>query len=151
MPIFLRRCAVQSRQLLTSQKSSLAENSGILTSANGELGRRLCSMSGLQNSGIFAPRVIEEIQAKAESGLYSIRGFGTLRERRWATFDDLSFLPCSLTRIPLEGYREKCSTKTLLGTRFAKKPIELDIPVMITGMSWGALSYNAKLLWAKAR
>ena len=97
-------------------------------------------MSGLQTSGIFAPRVIEEIQAKAESGLYSIRGFGTLRERRWATFDDLTFLPCTLTRIPLEGYREKCSTKTVLGTRFAKKPIELDIPVMITGMSWGALS-----------
>ncbi|MGA8149951.1 MAG: FMN-binding glutamate synthase family protein [Terriglobales bacterium] len=106
-------------------------------------------MSELQNSGIFAPRVIEEIQAKAESGLYSIRGFGTLRERRWATFDDLTFLPCSLTRIPLEGYREKCSTKTVLGTRFAKKPIELDIPVMITGMSWGALSLNAKVALAK--
>ena len=79
----------------------------------------------------------------------AIRGFGTLRERRWATFDDLTFLPCSLTRIPLEGYREKCSTKTVLGTRFAKKPIELDIPVMITGMSWGALSYNAKVALAK--
>src|SRR4029077_9853048 len=94
----------------------------------------------LQISGIFAPRVIEDIQAKAESGLYSIRGFGTLRERRWSTFDDLTFLPCSLTRIPLEGYREKCSTKTVLGHRFAEKPIALDIPVMITGMSWGALS-----------
>jgi len=106
-------------------------------------------LSELQKSGIFAPKVIEEIQAKAESGLYSIRGFGTLRERRWPTFDDLTFLPCSLTRIPLEGYREKCSTKTVLGTRFAKKPIALDIPVMITGMSWGALSYNAKVALAK--
>ncbi|SRR5581483_9313669 len=106
-------------------------------------------MATLQQSGIFKPGVIEEIQAKAESALYSMRGFGTLRERRWATFDDLTFLPCSLTRIPLEGYREKCSTKTILGTRFAKKPIELDIPVMITGMSWGALSYNAKVALAK--
>src|SRR6266705_7169086 len=99
-------------------------------------------MSVLQSSDIFKAGVIEEIQAKAESGPYSMRGFGTLRERRWATFDDLTFLPCSLTRIPLEGYREKCSTKTVLGTRFAKKPVELDIPVMITGMSFGALSYN---------
>ena len=74
---------------------------------------------------------------------------GTLRERRWATFDDLTFLPCSLTRIPLEGYREKCSTKTVLGTRHAQKPIELDIPIMITGMSWGALSLNAKTALAK--
>ena len=65
-----------------------------------------------QTSGTFPPAVIEDIQAKAASGLYRIRGWGTLRERRWATFDDLTFLPCSLTRIPLEGYREKCSTKT---------------------------------------
>src|SRR5271166_6703060 len=102
-----------------------------------------------QSSGTFPPGVIEDIQAKAESGLYSIRGFGTLRERRWATFDDLTFLPCSLTRIPLEGYREKCSTRTVLGTRHARKPIVLDIPVMITGMSWGALSFNAKVALAK--
>ncbi|HLY59644.1 MAG TPA: FMN-binding glutamate synthase family protein [Terriglobia bacterium] len=99
----------------------------------------------LQASGIFQPAVIEDIQTKAETGLYRIRGYGTLRQRRWATFDDLTFLPCSLTRIPLEGYREKCSTKTVLGKRFARKPIALDIPVMITGMSWGALSYNAKV------
>src|SRR5260370_10331300 len=103
----------------------------------------------LQASGVFSPGVIDDIQTKAESGLYRIRGYGTLRERRWATFDDLTFLPCSLTRIPLEGYREKCSTKTVLGTRFARKPIELDIPIMITGMSWGALSYNAKAALAK--
>ncbi len=106
-------------------------------------------MSVRQPSGIFAPGVIEEIQRKAATGLYQIRGYGTLRERRWATFDDLTFLPCTLTRIPLEGYREKCNTKVTLGTRFARKPVALDIPVMITGMSWGALSYNAKVALAK--
>src|SRR5213595_474086 len=104
----------------------------------------------LQPSGIFQPVVIEDIQTKAETGLYRIRGYGTLRQRRWATFDDLTFLPCSLTRIPLEGYREKCSTTTVLGKRYAAKPIALDIPVMITGMSWGALSYNAKVALARA-
>jgi methylamine---glutamate N-methyltransferase subunit C len=103
----------------------------------------------LRASGTFQAEVIEEIQAKAETGLYRIRGYGTLRARHWATFDHLTFLPCSLTRIPLEGYREKCSTKTVLGTRFARKPIELNIPVMITGMSWGALSYNAKVALAR--
>jgi glutamate synthase domain-containing protein 2 len=103
----------------------------------------------LETSGTFQPGVIEEIQRKAATGIYDIRGYGTLRERRWATFDDLTFLPCSLTRIPLEGYREKCSTKTILGTRHAEKPIELDIPIMITGMSWGALSLNAKTALAK--
>ena len=103
----------------------------------------------LQPSGIFQPAVIEDIQTKAETGLYRIRGFGTLRQRRWATFDDLTFLPCSLTRIPLEGYRERCSTATVLGKRHASKPIRLDIPVMITGVSWGALSYNAKVALAR--
>jgi glutamate synthase domain-containing protein 2 len=103
----------------------------------------------LETSGTFQPSVIDEIQRKAATGIYDIRGFGTLRQRRWATFDDLTFLPCSLTRIPLEGYREKCSTKTVLGTRYARKPIELDIPIMITGMSWGALSLNAKTALAK--
>ena len=91
----------------------------------------------LRPSGTFQPEVIEDIQAKAESGLYRMRGYGTLRPRTWATFDDLTFLPCSLTRIPLEGYREKCSTKTVLGKRHARKPIVLDVPVMITGNELG--------------
>ena len=103
----------------------------------------------LKASGTFTPDVIEDIQVKADLGRYRIRGFGTLRERRWATFDDLTFIPCTLTRIPLEGYRERCSARTVLGTRFAEKPIALDTPIMITGMSWGALSYNAKVALAK--
>ena len=45
-----------------------------------------------------------------------------------------------MSRYPLEGYREKCSTNVTLGTRFAKKPIELKIPITIAGMSFGALS-----------
>jgi glutamate synthase domain-containing protein 2 len=93
--------------------------------------------------------VIEDIQTKAELGRYRIRGFGTLRPRTWSTFDDLTFIPCGLTRIPLEGYREQCSTKTVLGARHAARPIELEIPVMITGMSFGALSYNAKVALAR--
>lgn len=102
-----------------------------------------------QPSGTYAPGIIEDIQAKAELGRYRIRGFGTLRPRIWSTFDDLTFIPCGLTRIPLEGYREQCTTRTVLGTRYAAKPIELDIPVMITGMSFGALSYNAKVALAR--
>ncbi len=102
-----------------------------------------------QPSGTFAPGIIEDIQAKAELGRYRIRGFGTLRPRTWATFDDLTFIPSGLTRIPLEGYREQCSAKTVLGARHGARPIELEMPVMITGMSFGALSYNAKVALAR--
>jgi glutamate synthase domain-containing protein 2 len=104
---------------------------------------------GLKHSHVYSPEVIADIQAKAEVGHYRIRGFGLLRPRVWATFDDLTFIPCGLTRIPLEGYRERCTTKTVLGTRYAAKPIELDIPIMVAGMSWGALSLNAKAALAK--
>ena len=93
----------------------------------------------------WRPEIIDDIQVKADLGRYRIRGFGTLRNRPIPSLDDLTFLPCTLTRIPLEGYREKCNTATVIGTRFAKKPIRLDIPVMITGMSYGSLSYNAKV------
>src|SRR5690348_9598477 len=74
-------------------------------------------------SGTFTPAIIEDIQAKSELGRYRIRGFGTLRPRTWATFDDLTFIPAGLTRIPLEGYREQCATRTVLGKRHAARPI----------------------------
>ena len=70
--------------------------------------------------------MIDYIQHAAEYGLYEIRGLGA--KRKVPTFDDLVFLTASLSRYPLEGYRERCETKTVLGTRFAKKPIELKIP-----------------------
>ena len=105
--------------------------------------------SPMERSGTFSPGVIEDIQIKAELARYRIRGFGILRPRTWATFDDLTFIPSTLTRIPLEGYREACSTRTVLGTRFASKPLVLDIPLMVTGMSFGALSRNAKTALAK--
>ena len=104
----------------------------------------------VRHSTIWKPENIEDIQAKADLGRYRIRGFSALRDRPLPSFDDLTFVPCTLTRVPLEGYREKCSTQTVLGTRFAKKPIEIDIPIMVTGMSYGALSYNAKVALAKA-
>ncbi len=46
--------------------------------------------------------MIEDIQIKAELARYRIRGFGILRPRTWATFDDLTFVPGTLTRILLE-------------------------------------------------
>ena len=85
---------------------------------------------------------IDYIQRAAAHGLYEIRGLGS--KRHLPDFDDLLFLAASLSRYPLEGYRERCVTKTLLGTRFAKKPLELDIPITIAGMSFGSLSANVK-------
>jgi glutamate synthase domain-containing protein 2 len=83
-----------------------------------------------------------EIRRAAETGIYDIRGGGS--KRKLPHFDDLLFLGASMSRYPLEGYRETCNTKVTLGTRYAKKPLELDIPITIAGMSFGALSGRAK-------
>jgi len=83
-----------------------------------------------------------EIRRAAETGIYDIRGGGS--KRKLPHFDDLLFLGASMSRYPLEGYREVCNTKVTLGTRYAKKPLELDIPITIAGMSFGALSGRAK-------
>ncbi len=96
----------------------------------------------LRESATFPPETIAEIQRAASEGLYDIRGWGA--KRRLPTFDDLLLLGASLSRYPLEGYRERCDTNVTLGTRFAKQPIELEIPVTIAGMSFGSLSANAK-------
>ena len=98
--------------------------------------------SRLRESATFPRHVIAEIQRAAREGIYDIRGFGA--KRRVPDFDDLLFLGASMSRYPLEGYREKCDTSVTLGTRFAKKPIELKIPITIAGMSFGALSAQAK-------
>jgi methylamine---glutamate N-methyltransferase subunit C len=96
----------------------------------------------LRESFLYDRTVIAEIQRAAREGIYDIRGFGA--KRRLPHFDDLLLLGASISRYPLEGYREKCSTDVVLGTRFARKPIELKIPITIAGMSFGALSAPAK-------
>lgn len=93
-------------------------------------------------SATFDPFTISEIQRAAATGIYDIRGAGT--KRKLPHFDDLLFLGASISRYPLEGYRERCDTDVVLGTRFAKKPIRLKTPVTIAGMSFGALSAQAK-------
>ena len=96
----------------------------------------------LRPSASFPQSVVAEIQRAAREGLYEIRGYGA--KRSLPTFDDLVFLGASVSRYPLEGYRERCATDVVIGTRYAKKPIELAMPITIAGMSFGALGANAK-------
>jgi len=95
-----------------------------------------------EESATFDRNILHYIQHAAGTGLYEIRGLGA--KRRVPHFDDLVFLGASLSRYPLEGYREVCRTHTVLGTRFASKPLQLAIPITIAGMSFGSLSANVK-------
>ena len=96
----------------------------------------------LQTSATFPPGVIAEIQRAADEGLYEIRGAGA--KRRVPSFDDLVLLGASVSRYPLEGYRERCDTDVVIGARHASKPVHLKIPITIAGMSFGAIGANAK-------
>ena len=93
-------------------------------------------------SHTFPPTVIDQVHTMAEEGRYEIRGWGA--KRALPTFDDLVLVTASASRYPLEGYRERCETRTVLGSRHASKPLELAIPITIAGMSFGSLSAHAK-------
>src|ERR1044071_1337252 len=97
---------------------------------------------GLRESATFDRSTIAAIQRAADTGIYDIRGWGA--QRPLPHFDDLLFLGASMSRYPLEGYRERCGTDVLLGSRHGEKPLQLDIPITIAGMSFGALSGPAK-------
>lgn len=95
-----------------------------------------------RKSATFDDYTLAEIRRAAATGIYDIRGGGS--KRRLPHFDDLLFLGASMSRYPLEGYRERCETAVVLGARFAAKPIHLKIPITIAGMSFGSLSGPAK-------
>jgi methylamine---glutamate N-methyltransferase subunit C len=99
-------------------------------------------------SRLWTSEVIEDIQQKADIGRYRIRAFST--RRHTTHFDDLTFIPCTLSRVPLEGYRERCETRTEIGGRHGAQPIVLETPITIAGMSYGALSANAKVALGRA-
>ncbi|MBL4767222.1 MAG: FMN-binding glutamate synthase family protein [Rhodobacteraceae bacterium] len=96
-------------------------------------------------SARWSPDAIAEVHALAQLGRYQVRGYNSFN-KQLPTFDDLTFVPATMTRLPLEGYRENCDTTTILGggRGLVEKPMELKIPIYIASMSFGALSASAK-------
>ena len=103
---------------------------------------KLTSQTHPRKSATFDDYTLSEIRRAAANGIYDIRGGGA--KRPLPGLDDLLFLGASMSRYPLEGYRENCGTDVVLGTRFAKNPLRLKIPITIAGMSFGSLSAQAK-------
>jgi len=65
------------------------------------------------------------------------------------SFGDLVFVPVQLLKRPVDYYREKISSKTIVGKN-SKKPIEIETPIVIGAMSFGAVSREAKIALTKA-
>lgn len=73
------------------------------------------------------------------------------RSNKWGkiSWDDLVFVPAQLNKRPVDYYQEKISSKTIIGKN-SKKPTELETPIIIGAMSFGAISKEAKTALAKA-
>ena len=89
--------------------------------------------------------IMDEIREMSLTGKNASEPMDTLRPI--PAFSDILFLGAQLARKPLEG-SDDVSLRTVIG-KGAAKPMELDIPVYISHMSFGALSANAKIALAK--
>ena len=125
----------------TARRASSITSMSTMRGSTDERGRQR-AITPPRASATFDAHTIAEIHRAAATGIYDIRGFGA--KRKLPHFDDLLFLGASISRYPLEGYRERCGTDVTLGSRYAKKPVTLQIPITIAGMSFGSLSANAK-------
>jgi methylamine---glutamate N-methyltransferase subunit C len=94
----------------------------------------------------LTPRAIIEAALRAESGTELSRPIGS--PVVLSPWDQILINPKQLFQLPtptLGGIE----TKTVIGAR-AKRPLNLDIPIMITGMSYGgSLSLEMKMALAK--
>lgn len=90
-------------------------------------------------------RYMKEIHEMAVSGKSAIEAMGT--RMKMPGWDDVLVLGAQLNPMPLDEHAE-VSLKTVIG-KHAKKPMELDMPVYISHMSFGALSKETKIALAK--
>lgn len=63
------------------------------------------------------------------------------------SFDDLHFLPAQIKRIPL-NQEDPVNTSVTIGPG-SKKPLKVSSPILISGMSFGAVSRNVHLVISK--
>lgn len=94
----------------------------------------------------LTPRAAIEAAIRAETGAELARPLGS--PNVLSPWNKLLLNPRQLFQLPTES-TQQISTKTVIGPH-AKKPLVLDIPVMITGMSYGgSLSLPMKTALAK--
>ena len=101
-------------------------------------------MPGLRHMGI---QNMLENSLRAETGDVLHRPLGS--SKKWPHLDPITFIPAQTSPFPIDGEEEVDVTVTI-GPK-AKKPMEIQIPLMISGMAYGiALSEEVRLSLAEA-
>ena len=89
-------------------------------------------------------RYMKEIHEMAVTGKSAIEAMGT--QMSMPNWDDILVLGAQLNPMPLDEHAD-VSLKTIIGKK-AAKPMEIDMPVYISHMSFGALSKETKIAMA---
>lgn len=89
--------------------------------------------------------LMQDVHEMATSGKTIISPMGP--KKAIVSWDDILILGAQLASLPLEKDEDVC-LKTIIG-KHAKKPLEIESPVFISHMSFGALSKEAKEALAK--
>src|SRR4030067_147478 len=87
-----------------------------------------------------------EISNVADKGISMLCSMGSLKKMPFS-LDDLHFVPAQVSKIPLNTNQE-VNIKTVIGPE-AKKPLKVSSPIMFSGMSYGAVSKNVRVVLAK--
>ena len=90
----------------------------------------------------------QDIKTRANTGKPPISGGRSIQTGKY-NWDDLVFTATRLNEKPVDYFREKVNSETIIG-KSSKHPLKLKTPIMIAAMSFGALSKPAKLALAQA-
>jgi glutamate synthase domain-containing protein 2 len=100
---------------------------------------------GLRHMGV---QNMLENSLRAEIGDVLFRPLGG-SSKKWPHLDPITFIPAQTSPFPIDGEKD-VDVAVTIGPK-AKKPMEIKIPLMISGMAYGiALSEEARLSLAEA-
>lgn len=99
-------------------------------------------------SSYWNEKVQEDIYVKSKIGRYRIRGYGGARAL--PHLNDIAFRKDLSAAGGEKDVVDKVNLRTEIGGRHGARPLSLSMPVMISPMSYGALSKSTKLAMAKA-
>lgn len=91
-------------------------------------------------------QTIVDIRQESIKNKSQMVSMGSLKQLPFS-LDDIYFIPAQISKIPLNR-EEEVNTTVTIGPS-AKRPLKVTSPIMISGMSFGAVSENVKLIIAK--
>ena len=91
-------------------------------------------------------RTMVDIRNVADKGQSILCSMGSPKKMPFS-LNDLHFIPAQVCKIPLNT-SEDVNTEIVIGPE-TKKPLKLSSPIMFSGMSYGTVSKNARLILAR--